>query len=80
MVRSGNVWEIRKADFSVKIPFWGKVEAKTENGRLVFNHLNAETVTAVPHDMPVIGYNSKTINTLRCGMLNLLNFLSMRIY
>jgi glycogen phosphorylase len=64
-LRSGNVWEVRKADLSVKIPFWGKVESKFDNGRLVFQHLNAETVTAVPHDMPVIGYNSDTVNTLR---------------
>ncbi|OLS35804.1 glycogen/starch/alpha-glucan phosphorylase [Bacillus sp. MRMR6] len=64
-LRSGNVWEVRKADLSVKIPFWGKVESKIDNGRLVFQHLNAETVTAVPHDMPVIGYNSDTVNTLR---------------
>ncbi|WP_066063211.1 glycogen/starch/alpha-glucan phosphorylase [Neobacillus soli] len=64
-LRSGNVWEIRKTDSAVKIPFWGKVEAKQENGRLVFRHLNAETVTAVPHDMPVLGYQTKTVNTLR---------------
>ncbi|MFZ7945001.1 MULTISPECIES: glycogen/starch/alpha-glucan phosphorylase [Bacillaceae] len=64
-LRSGNVWEIRKADSAVKIPFWGKVEAKMEEGRLVFHHLNAEAVTAVPHDMPVIGYKSKNVNTLR---------------
>ncbi|WHY85100.1 glycogen/starch/alpha-glucan phosphorylase [Neobacillus novalis] len=64
-LRSGNVWEIRKADCAVKIPFWGKVEAKQENGRLVFHHLNAETVTAVPHDMPVLGFQAKTVNTLR---------------
>ncbi|ETI65850.1 glycogen/starch/alpha-glucan phosphorylase [Neobacillus vireti] len=64
-LRSGNVWEIRKADCAVKIPFWGKVEAKQEKGRLVFYHLNAETVTAVPHDMPVLGFQAKTVNTLR---------------
>jgi starch phosphorylase len=64
-LRSGNVWEIRKTDLAVKIPFWGKVEVRMENGRHVFQHLNAETVTAVPHDMPVIGYKSNTVNTLR---------------
>ena len=64
-LRSGNVWEIRKLDSAVKVPFWGKVESKLENGRLVFHHLNAETVTAVPHDMPVIGYQTQTVNTLR---------------
>jgi starch phosphorylase len=64
-LRSGNVWEVRKADLAVKIHFWGKVEAKMVNGRLAFHHLDPETVTAVPHDMPVIGYKSKTVNTLR---------------
>ncbi|PLS01974.1 glycogen/starch/alpha-glucan phosphorylase [Neobacillus cucumis] len=64
-LRSGNVWEIRKLDSAVKVPFWGKVEAKMEDGRLVFHHLNVETVTAVPHDMPVIGYKTQTVNTLR---------------
>ncbi len=64
-LRSGNVWEIRKLDGAVKVPFWGTVESKMEKGRLAFHHLNAETVTAVPHDMPVIGYNTPTVNTLR---------------
>ncbi|MDF2854293.1 MAG: maltodextrin phosphorylase [Neobacillus sp.] len=64
-LKSGNVWEIRKADLAVKIPFWGKVEGRIDNGRLVFHHLNAETIMAVPHDMPVIGFNTDTINTLR---------------
>jgi len=64
-LRSGNVWEIRKADLAVKVRFWGKVEGRTENGRLVFSHHHTETVTAVPYDMPVIGYMSKTVNTLR---------------
>ncbi|WP_251554565.1 glycogen/starch/alpha-glucan phosphorylase [Neobacillus muris] len=64
-LRSGNVWEIRKLDLAVSVPFWGKVDSKTEDGRLIFQHLNAETVTAVPYDMPVVGYESKTVNTLR---------------
>ncbi|WP_462411223.1 glycogen/starch/alpha-glucan phosphorylase [Neobacillus sp. Marseille-QA0830] len=64
-LRSGNVWEIRKLDLAVSVPFWGKVDSKTEDGRLSFQHLNAETVTAVPYDMPVVGYESKTVNTLR---------------
>lgn len=64
-LRSGNVWEVRKPDLAVKISFWGQVETKTLNGRLVFDHVRAETITAVPHDIPVIGYQTKTVNTLR---------------
>lgn len=64
-LRCGNVWEVRKPDLAVKVLFWGEVETKEVNGRLVFDHLHTETITAVPHDIPVIGYKTKTVNTLR---------------
>ncbi|MEH7442607.1 glycogen/starch/alpha-glucan phosphorylase [Bacillus sp. JJ1122] len=64
-LRHGHVWEVRKADDAVEIPFWGEVESRMENGRLVFRHLNAETIMAVPYDLPVIGYQTETVNTLR---------------
>ncbi|MDP4105340.1 MAG: glycogen/starch/alpha-glucan phosphorylase [Bacillota bacterium] len=64
-LRHGNVWEVRKADMAVKVPFWGQVETRMENERLVFRHIKAETITAVPYDMPVVGYRTSTINTLR---------------
>ena len=31
----------------------------------MFEHHHAETITAVPHDIPVVGFHTKTINTLR---------------
>lgn len=64
-LRHGHVWEVRKADAAVEIPFWGEIESRMENGRLVFRHHNAETIMAVPYDLPVIGYQTGTVNTLR---------------
>ncbi|HHY72581.1 MAG TPA: glycogen/starch/alpha-glucan phosphorylase [Bacillus bacterium] len=64
-LRNGNVWEIRKASQSIEVKFGGEVQVSYGNGPLMFHHVNAETVTAVPYDMPVIGYENKTINTLR---------------
>lgn len=64
-LRNGHVWEVRKLDHAVEIPFWGHVESTMENGRLVFHHVNAERITAVPYDMPVVGYKNNTVNTLR---------------
>jgi starch phosphorylase len=64
-LRHGNVWEVRKTDMAVKVPFWGQVETRMEQDRLVFRHINAETITAVPYDMPVTGYKTNTVNTLR---------------
>ena len=64
-LRHGQVWEVRKADLSVEIPFWGNVEVINENGRMYFRHVNAEMITAVPYDVPVAGYKNETVNTLR---------------
>ncbi|MFE8698148.1 glycogen/starch/alpha-glucan phosphorylase [Cytobacillus sp. FJAT-53684] len=64
-LRHGHVWEVRRAELAIEIPFWGNVEVREENGRLAFRHVNAETITAVPYDMPVVGYKTDTVNTLR---------------
>jgi glycogen phosphorylase len=64
-LRHGHVWEVRRADLAVEIPFWGNVESRVDNGRLVFRHENAEMITAVPYDMPIVGYKTSTVNTLR---------------
>ncbi|MFT9598932.1 glycogen/starch/alpha-glucan phosphorylase [Mesobacillus sp.] len=64
-LRHGHVWEVRKTDDAVEVPFWGEIDSRMENGRLVFRHLNAETIMAVPYDLPVIGYETQTVNTLR---------------
>jgi glycogen phosphorylase len=64
-LRNGHVWEIRRLDHAVEIPFWGHVETYIEDDRLLFKHVNAEKITAVPYDMPVVGYQNETVNTLR---------------
>ncbi|MEK4885749.1 glycogen/starch/alpha-glucan phosphorylase [Bacillus sp. FSL W8-0223] len=64
-LKHGHVWEVRKADLTMEVPFWGRVETENDNGRLTFHQLDAEYVSAVPYDIPVIGYKRKTVNTLR---------------
>ncbi|WP_433743965.1 glycogen/starch/alpha-glucan phosphorylase [Falsibacillus pallidus] len=64
-LKNGHVWEVRKNDLAVEIPFWGRVESHYRDGRLTFSHLDAEYVTAIPYDVPVAGYKNGTVNTLR---------------
>lgn len=64
-LRHGNVWEVRKEELAVEVRFWGRVEVSEQNGRLVFRHVDSENVMAVPYDVPVIGYGTNTVNTLR---------------
>ena len=60
-----HVWEIRKDDEAVEIPFYGYIDMSTTNGKLVVKHKNAECVKAVPYDVPIIGDNNQVVNTLR---------------
>ena len=60
-----NVWEIRKDQDSVEIPFYGYIDISNQNGKLRVKHRNAEYVKAVPYDVPIIGDNNHVVNTLR---------------
>lgn len=61
-----HVWEVRRNEESVEVPFYGHIEIEVDsNGKLKVNHKNAEYVKAVPYDVPIIGYNNGVVNTLR---------------
>lgn len=64
-LRDGNVWETRKEDKAVEIRFGGNVEVVYEDNKLKFVHHNYEPITAVPYDVPIVGYHNNTVNTLR---------------
>lgn len=61
----GYPWEIRHSDRTVEIRFGGNVERTYENDRIRFEHVNYQTVLAVPYDVPIVGYGGKTVNMLR---------------
>lgn len=60
-----NVWEVRRHDRAVEVSYFGSVEPLEMDGRLEFRHTNAEVIMAVPYDVPVVGYETSTVNTLR---------------
>ena len=60
-----NVWEIRKDEDAVEIPFFGYIDMSSENGKLHVEHKDAEYIKAVPYDIPIIGDNNHVVNTLR---------------
>ena len=60
-----NVWEIRKDDEAIEIPYYGYIDINTVNGNLVVKHRNAEYVKAVPYDIPIVGDNNHVVNSLR---------------
>lgn len=65
-LRYGYPWEIRKADKGVLVRFYGDVlVSRDAKGDLKFEHKNYEEVLAVPYDMPIVGADTFTTNTLR---------------
>ena len=65
-LRLGYPWEVRKPDKAVNVRFYGRIEIyRDEKGDLQFKHVDAENILAVPYDVPVIGSDTTTTNTLR---------------
>ena len=62
---NGNVWEMPVMEDACEVHFNGHVEMGNENGRTVFLHVGYNTVEAVPYDMPLVGYDTSTVNSLR---------------
>lgn len=64
-LKNGNMWEFRKPDKAVKVRFGGTVRTEYSDAQLKFIHEGYDTVLAVPYDIPIIGYQNNTVNTLR---------------
>ena len=64
-LRNEAVWEIKKPHRSVLVKYYGDIREEEGGGRLWFHHENFESVIAMPYDVPIPGYDSGTVNTLR---------------
>lgn len=63
--QSGNIWDIARPEDIKEVHFNGHVEEYMEDGHLKFRHTGYNTVIAEPYDMPITGFESETVNTLR---------------
>ncbi len=61
----GNAWEIARPEETVEVKLGGYVSTNWVDGRLVCTTENAQTILAVPYDVPLVGYDSKIVNKLR---------------
>ena len=64
-LENGNAWEVPAPTESVEVRFGGRLEEDWSSGELKVRHLDYIPVTAVPYDMPVMGYNTDMVNVLR---------------
>ncbi|MGB2831535.1 MAG: glycogen/starch/alpha-glucan phosphorylase [Methylotenera sp.] len=65
-LRYGNIWEFQRPESTYVIKFYGRVIQVPENNHGITHHwVDAEHVVAMAYDMPVPGYGTETVNSLR---------------
>ncbi len=64
-LEEGNMWEIPIPEEAEIVKFGGWVESHLVDGKMVFEHKGYQSVKAVPYEMPVLGYKSPLVNSLR---------------
>jgi starch phosphorylase len=65
-LRYGNPWKIVRPEMTYKVMFNGSVSSYFDGtGRTRYQWVNTNDVLAIANDVPVPGYQNKTVNTLR---------------
>ncbi len=65
-LRNGNPWELERPEYTQTIKFGGHVEyVNDSNGVGHYVWCDTDDVLAIPYDVPISGYQNKTVNTLR---------------
>ncbi len=65
-LRAGNPWEICRPEHTYRVKFGGRLESfEREDGRVDHYWVDTEDIMAVAWDIPVLGYKTDCVNTLR---------------
>lgn len=65
-LKNGYPFEMKRSEYACTIKFGGYVKMiRDEYGRELFVQEGYQCVTAVPYDIPIVGYNNHIVNTLR---------------
>ncbi len=62
----GDPWEVVRAEFTQEVRLYGRVEnVFDDRGKSRPKWVDTRTVLGVPHDIPIAGYGTQTVNLLR---------------
>ncbi|MHB1315479.1 MAG: glycogen/starch/alpha-glucan phosphorylase [Christensenellales bacterium] len=79
-LQDGYVWEVERPEEQVEVRFGGKITEEWENGKLHICHTGYHSVYAVPYDVPIVGYNSPVVNTLRLWSARSPEYMNMEYF
>ncbi len=62
----GDPWEVVRPEYSQEVRLYGRVEnVFDDRGNYRPRWVDTKTILGVPHDIPIAGYGTKTVNLLR---------------
>ena len=62
----GSPWEVIRADYTQEVKLYGRVvNAFDDQGNSKPKWVDTRTILGVPHDIPIAGFGTKTVNLLR---------------
>lgn len=65
-INYGTPWEIIRPEYAQTVQFYGRVEDSFDSfGNYHPQWVETKSVLGIPHDIPVAGYDTKTVNFLR---------------
>jgi starch phosphorylase len=65
-LKDGDPWGVRRDEYAKEIKFGGRVVSILgDDGEYHFSVEDFQSVMAVPYDYPVVGYDTRVVNTLR---------------
>ncbi|MBK6741939.1 MAG: glycogen/starch/alpha-glucan phosphorylase [Hydrogenophilales bacterium] len=65
-LRCGNPWELPRPEWAVEVKLGGHTERRVdERGQVQVRWIPGSIVVGVPYDTPILGYRTRTANTLR---------------
>jgi len=80
-IASGDPWSIRRNNRTVVVKFGGRVITEQAlGGKLVYKTVDTEEIRAVPFDMPIIGWDTNTVNTLRLWEAESVNGFNLQFF
>lgn len=65
-LKLGNPWEFERAEYTIKVRFYGKTVKRTdEKGIAKTDWVDTRDVLAIAYDTPIPGYRNEVVNNLR---------------
>ncbi|MDO4562461.1 MAG: glycogen/starch/alpha-glucan phosphorylase [Clostridia bacterium] len=64
-LNDGNMWEIAAPEESMIVRFGGKVFTESTDSGMSVRYEDTTNIVGIPYDMPICGYKSNIVNTLR---------------